>query len=151
MNNTQRSAQPVTSNAQLSMWRSRMRALTVCAVRSVLCCHFWMHSLRAKCSFFALPWKRGHHPECKGVDTLWLSLANSEGFWTKPTLQKIGTVPPAYHKASELVPGSLHSRLNSMWFFTRDHSINHCLLGERRFATLYRQSSNTSLIWTLVC
>ena len=53
-------------------------------------------------------------------------------------------------KASKLVLSSLHPRSNSMWFFTRDHSINHCSLGERRFATLYWQSSNKSRILKLV-
>ena len=41
-------------------------------------------------------------------------------------------------KASELVPGSLQPRGNSIRFFARNHSINHYSLGERRFATLYQ-------------
>ena len=53
-------------------------------------------------------------------------------------------------KASELVPGSLLPRSNSMGFFARDHSVNHSSLKERRFATLYRQSSNTSRMLQLL-
>ena len=37
-----------------------------------------------------------------------------------------------------------------MWFFARDHSIIHGSLGKRRFAPMYRQSSNTSRILKLV-
>ena len=54
------------------------------------------------------------------------------------------------YKASELVPGSLFPRWNSIRFFARGSLYDTSSLAEVRFATLYRQSSNTSRILKLV-
>ena len=53
-------------------------------------------------------------------------------------------------RASELVPGSIFSRWNSMRFFARRSLYDTSSMNEVRFATLYRQSSNTSRILKLV-
>ena len=54
------------------------------------------------------------------------------------------------YKASELVPGSWFPRWNSMRFFGRGSIYDTSSLAKVRFATLYRQSSNTSRILKLV-
>ena len=53
-------------------------------------------------------------------------------------------------KASELVPSTLFPHWNSMWFFARGSPYDTSSLGEVRFTTLCRQSSNTSRILKLV-
>ena len=53
-------------------------------------------------------------------------------------------------KASALIPGSLFLRWNSMRFFARGSLYDKSSVNEVRFATLYRQSSNTSRILKLV-
>ena len=55
-----------------------------------------------------------------------------------------------HNKASELVPGSLFPRWNSMWIFARGSLYNSTSLAKVRFATLYWQSSSTSRILKLV-
>ena len=59
-------------------------------------------------------------------------------------------VSSVWTKASELVPSSLFPRWNAMRFFAMGSLYDTSSLAEERFATLYRQSSNTSWILHLV-